>query len=290
MNILYQFNFFHEIPADQLTKYISKIYNILVDYLYKKYSASRLGGIARIQKYGNPGTPDGRRKGGLISIKTNELLENGFKKAKKHRKPKNSGKLAEFMGIMFGDGHLSRYQATVTTNSETDINHAKYVQRLSYELFNVSSTLNFKKDRRAVDITTSSINLVKWINSKGMPIGNKLKNGLNIPNWILKNKSFKKAFLRGLFDTDGCIYVDKHKIKGILYQNYGWVITSYSKELRSGVLKILEEIGFHPTNTEKQHSVYLRKKVDIKKYFEVIGTNNEKHLKRYNKGRVPKRL
>jgi hypothetical protein len=37
----------------------------------------------------------------------------------------------------------------------------------------------------------------------GLPIGNKLKNSVEIPRWIFKKKRYLMKCLKGLFETDG---------------------------------------------------------------------------------------
>ena len=111
-----------------------------------------------------------------------------------------------------------------------------------------------------------------------------------MPNWITDNDEYCKKFIRGLFDTDGSVYVDKHLIKGKIYQNQGWAFTSYSVKLRNDILNLLRSFGYSPTLRESQRSVYMRRREDIEKYFKEIGSSNPKHLERYLNGRVPKRL
>lgn len=254
-----------------------------------KSQVGRMGALARMKKYGDLGTPEGRKKGGINSILKNKILRGGFKLAKKHKVPKPSALLAEFLGILFGDGHLSKYQILVTTNSETDSEHAIYIKNLINKLFDLTPSLTFKKAEKAVNILVSSVNLVNWLSAKGMPKGNKLDMGLCVPNWISKNKGYGRRFMRGLFDTDGTVYVDKHLIKGKIYQNQGWALTSYSHRLRNDILALLRSFGYSPTLRESQKSVYMRKRIDIERYFKEIGTSNPKHLERYKNGRVPKR-
>ena len=57
---------------------------------------------------------------------------------KSHRKkvvlPKYSSELAEFFGIMLGDGHLSDYQVTVTLGTK-EMAYAEYIVTLMAALF-----------------------------------------------------------------------------------------------------------------------------------------------------------
>ena len=116
-----------------------------------------------------------------------------------------------------------------------------------------------------------------------MPKGNKMRTGLSIPEWIGRNEKYTKAFLRGLFDTDGCIYLDRHTIREKEYLNMGWTITSYSDTLIVDIREALERLGFNPTHSKNQHSVFLRKHREIVRYFEIIGTSNPKHRNRFQK-------
>lgn len=244
--------------------------------------AAQKGARRRMELYGNFGTPEGRRLGGLRSIKINTSNKNfAFKRLKTITKPKKSPLLAEFMGIIIGDGHLSNYQVLVTTNSKTDKEHALFIQKLIWKLFSASSTAKEKPDKNAVNIVVSSKALVNFLNFLGMPIGNKIINRVMIPSWIMKNNKNQKAFLRGLFDTDGCVYIDKHKTPKKIYHHLGWTITSYAGTLRKGIIESLCNLGFSPTNTFPQNSVFMRKQSEIHRYFKIIGTSNPKHFNRY---------
>lgn len=264
----------------------SVIFTKLPDFWHIQ-TAARKGAYKRQELYGNPGTFEGRKLGGINSIKIHKILKNKFKTLKTIRKPINSKKLAELMGILIGDGHLSDYQVSVTTNSETDMAHAIFVKKLIAKFFKIPVSIKTKNTERTVTVIGSSKNLVQFLNQKGMPIGNKIQNNLCIPAWINRNKSYKRAFIRGLFDTDGCIYVDIHKGKNKTYKHFGWTITSYADILLSDVIQALKELGFTPTNRKTQKSVYLRRQKEIIKYFKEIGTSNPKHYMRYF-GRVPK--
>jgi len=166
--------------------------------------AARKGGIARNKLRGNPGTKEGRIKGGLKSLKIHNALKTGFKIEKKIRKPGQSEELAEMLGILVGDGHLSEYQASMTTNSVTDIEHAFFVSGLFKKLFNLEAPVQKNSGSKSVDVIASSKKLVGFLVLMGMTKGNKIHNGLHIPIWIMKNKKFWRPFIRGLFDTDGC--------------------------------------------------------------------------------------
>ena len=257
-------------------------YVLLNDYWHIK-EASRKGALSRLKLHGDLGTKEGRRKGGLNSLLTHQQNKTGFRVLKAIVNPSKSVDLAELLGIMIGDGHLSVYQVSVTTNSITDLEHAEFVKKLFVKLFSLPVSISEKRFENAVNVVVSSKNLVGFLHSCGMPIGNKIDNGLAVPIWIFKNIQFQKAFIRGLFDTDGCIYLDKHKIKNKIYNHVGWTITSYASKLREGIIAILVNLDFSPTHTSSQKSVFLRRQGEIKRYFSEIGSHNPKHLIRYKK-------
>lgn len=244
--------------------------------------AGKLGGKKAAQLYGNPGTVAGRKRGGVSSLVVHKKLKTGFLLAKIIKRPKRSKGLAEFLGLLFGDGHAGGFQISVTTNSETDYDHALFVKNLIEKLFGIKAKLSKRKDAKAVTIVASSRKLVDFVSSLGMPLGNKIHSGISVPKWIFSSIRFQKAFLRGLFDTDGCIYVEKHVRDEKIYRYVCLAITSYSFNLRAGIIQIFRNLGFSPTHRPTQKSVFLRRSGEIKKYFKNVGSSNNKHIRRYH--------
>ncbi|MDE2019540.1 MAG: hypothetical protein KGJ13_04290 [Patescibacteria group bacterium] len=239
------------------------------------------GAIKLPQK--NFGTPEGRRKGGLASLITHQRKKDGFVLLKKITIPQKSEKLAEFLGIMIGDGHLTDYQLSVTTNSETDMEHARFTAKIIKDLFDIEAKIQNRQFEKAVVIVASSKSAVDFIHSLGMPIGDKIKNHVAMPDWIIANNKYQKAFLRGMFDTDGSIFLDRHLINNNEYYNIGWTITAYADKLRADICQSLWQLGFSPNCTFPQLSVFLRRHNDIERFFSEIGSHNEKHIARYQK-------
>lgn len=264
---------------------LSCVKQILPDFWSVKKAAS-LGGKRRYEIYGNPGTANGRKKGGINSqrkFRNNpEYAEKlGIKIRKLIREPRNSPALAEFIGIMLGDGGMTDYQARITLNSETDRKYSFYVQKLIKKLFNIESSRLMRKFReeKAVDILISSKSLINFLLKKDLKTGHKINNNIDIPKWIKSKSEYKIACLRGLMDTDGSFYLYKHKVNGKIYNNFAICFTSYSNLLLNSACKILKELDFRPSGTKKR--IYLHRKKDIRNYINRIGSNNPKHLAKY---------
>ncbi|MDP2665081.1 MAG: LAGLIDADG family homing endonuclease [bacterium] len=240
----------------------------------------RKGGLARFARYGNLGTPEGRKKGGLNSLKTHNKYNTGFLTLKKISIPKYSVQLAEFLGIIMGDGHVGKYQVSFVTNSATDLQHALFVKGLAEQLFKTQASLSYVRDKKACSVIISAKRVSAFMEKQGIPQGNKITLGIHIPEWVLKNLSYRKALARGLFDTDGCVFVDTHRYKSKEYKSLGIAFTNQSLPLLHFFNETLEILELHPTQKSK-FRVFLRRREDIKRYFELIDSSNEKHLKKY---------
>ena len=259
---------------------------ILPDYWSTK-KAGPIGAKTRYEIYGNPGTPEGRRRGGIST--QNKFLNDlnysgttGFKLRKIIKIPKPSSKLAEFIGIILGDGGMTDHQVTVSYNRETDGKHARYVQELIIELFGISSSIISSKSSRdkSDNIVISSKNLVEFLISNGLKIGNKIRNEIDIPDWIKNKLEYKVACLRGLIDTDGSFYAYKHKVNAKSYNSFAICFTNHAANLLIYVYDILKELEFRPSQTKWR--VYLYRKNDLERYVNLIGSNNPKHLDKYS--------
>lgn len=209
---------------------------------------------------------------------------------KSHRKkvllPKYSEQLAEFFGIMMGDGGINNsWQANITLNSVKDLSYSKYVFGLCLGLFRVKPALRKRKNMKALVISITSISIVDFLVQNGLPRGNKIKNGLQIPGWILKNDDYCRECVRGLIDTDGCLFIHIHKVKGKEYKNLGLSFTSYSKKVIIQVSEIFTRFSIKPHVTNKGRSIYLYSAEDVVKYLKVFDTSNERIENIYKKWR-----
>lgn len=254
---------------------------IFSDFWHTK-DAGRRGALKTKRLYGNFGTTEGRRLGGFRSIATHKKKNTKFKKLKKIKIPKESKRLAEFTGLLIGDGHMSNYQVSFYTSLKTDYEYALFVKSIIKKLFNITPVLKKRERDNTAMVVSSSKQMVNFLYNKGVPIGNKIKNKLKIPNWIFKKISYQKAFIKGLFDTDGCIFLDRHKTIKKTYKYLGWMITSYANNLISDIITVLKNLNFSPTYKISQKSVYLRKQKEVIRYFREIGTSNLKHKNRYS--------
>ena len=110
----------------------------------------------------------------------------------------------------------------------------------------------------------SMTSLVKLLQKQGFRIGNKLSYKLRIPVWIKKDDRFIVACLRGIFDTDGCLFVTDKK-----YGYYGVSLTSYSESLRKDVRECLGMIGLSKFFINGK-TVIARSQGEVDKFIDII--------------------
>ena len=247
--------------------------------------AARLGGRRRAQLYGPPGTLESRRKGGQVSgerFRANPQLAKalGFILRKRITRPRQSALLAEFVGIMLGDGCLSsQFQVGIAFNAETDGAYGRYLQRLFQDLFSLSATIQRRTDTYGWTVVASSRALIEYLQTIGLIRGRKVAHQVDVPSWIWNAYAYQRACLRGLMDTDGSLYQYTHVVYGHTYVNGALSFTNRSLPLLRSVEQLLHRCGFRPR--ARQYHVTLNRESEIRDYFRYVGSRNAKHLNRF---------
>ncbi len=179
--------------------------------------------------------------------------------------------LAEFFGIMLGDGHLAHFQMMVTLGTK-ESEYVLCVQKLMKKLFSVRAhhAINHKGYHT---VYIGSRNLVQWFEKEGL-VANKVKLQVGVPEWIFEKDEYMMRFLKGFFDTDGSVYKLKFGIQ-ISFCNHSIPIL---RALRS-MLKMLK----YSPSAISGWQLYLTKREDVARFFKQIKPANSKHVQRYNK-------
>ena len=134
---------------------------------------------------------------------------------------------------------------------------------------------------KALNICISRTDLVNFLAKHGLKVGNKLKQNLSIPEWILRSPKYIIPCIRGMVDTDGSVVIETHLIKNKKYSYPRLNFTSASPILVGQTVHLLEKLGFHPKIRRRGRSVQLENIKEIWEYFKRIGTSNPKHMKRF---------
>lgn len=259
---------------------------IVNDYWYA-IKGARQGALKRSELYGPLGTPDGRRRGGIQSQTNRKANPEMYKLLgcnlrKEFKITSYSVPFAEVAGIILGDGAISDCQLRITLSSLVDVEYATFVTSLFRDVFGEKPTLLFRKRSNAIDLTISGVGLIERLGSFGFIKGDKVKHQVDFPEWIWKNTEFQKACVRGLMDTDGGCYFHRHRNNGLFYRNFGMCFSNESLPLITSMGRVLTKLGIKFSLAKANTRIYIYSFLEIKKYFDLIGSSNPKNVYKFN--------
>ena len=162
-----------------------------------------------------------------------------------------TSEIAYLIGIHIGDGSMNIYKnvdylITYTGHliDEKEF-HENTIAKLFKELFNKETKITYDKRRKHSCLRTyfrSKAILTFFNKTIGLPLGT--KENCNIPK-IIENSNIKikKAFLKGLADTEFCLtfkkrYRQKHYYPAITFG-------TQSKSLQKSIIILLKELDFN---------------------------------------------
>lgn len=198
--------------------------------------------------------------------------------------------LAELVGIHLGDGSLSldnQYDYTIsyTGNLQKDQFFMDYINKQYFSLFGtkLKVMLNIKKNSIELRIRSKMLhNFLK--NSLNIPCGR--KTDLHIPSYIYFDKRYLAAFLRGLFDTDGCVVMQKQDKYRYVLLKISTKHENFAKEIQESlaVLEIPSFVIKKDTSVNNKifvgYDVVVRNKNAVK-FFETVGSKNPRNFTKY---------
>lgn len=206
-----------------------------------------------------------------LGIKTQPFLKRNYLKRRTDVKipKKYSENLAEFFGIMLGDGHISHFQIVVSLGNKEE-KYAKYVKSLTKKVFKTNVKISLRKSGYR-DVYLGSVDITAWLLKQGL-VHNKVKSQVDVPTWIFKHSIFMQAFLKGFFDTDGSVYKLKHGVQ-ISFCNR-------SLPILQSLQLMLKKLEYNPSSISS-YKIYLTKRTDVQRFFKEIRPSNPKHARRY---------
>lgn len=190
--------------------------------------------------------------------------------------PDQSVELAEFIGIMLGDGTITQYRVAVCLNKNESL-YADFVSSLIKKLFHIESKKVSSKIANSLEVVVYRKQLVDFLIKSGLFVGNKIKHGADIPNWIMKNIEFQKVCIRGLIDTDGCIFDHTYKSNNKVYVYQKIDFTSASRPLLDSAFKILINLGFSVRICKSGKALRIEDQKGVARYIKEVGSNNPRY-------------
>ena len=198
--------------------------------------------------------------------------------------------LAELVGIHLGDGYLSldkKYDYTISYagNLQKDKVFMEYINNQYLSLFGtkLKIVLNIKRNSIVLRIRSKSLhNFLK--NSLNIPTGR--KTDLVIPDYVKSDKKYLAAFLRGLFDTDGCVVLQKQGKYNYILLKICTKHNNFAKEIQEGLTFLNIPSFVTKKDTSVNHKSFVGYDVVVRnkntaKFFEIVGSRNPRNFTKY---------
>lgn len=155
--------------------------------------------------------------------------------------PDQKENLAYIVGVALGDGNLSnpngravRLRITCATIYPKIVKEIMSALKILFPNNKVSAKK--RNDSHCLDISIYSNKLLYLLPWK---VGSKAKQHAHVPSWILSNQHYTRLCLKGLIQTDGCIYIDR----GYRMVNF----TNNTKILAEDVHNMFIQLGYKPS-------------------------------------------
>ncbi len=201
--------------------------------------------------------------------------------------------ISEMFGIHAGDGYMRfRERNKGEVDISGDFEEKEYYDKHVIPLFNKTFQTTIKGryfSRGTYGFVTYSIKIRNFLFNAGFPSGK--KSGIvKIPKSVLSNKNVKiySKFMRGLFDTDGCLSFEKKNKKYHYYPKIN--ITTTSNQLYKGACYMLNFLeidhyvyGYQPKNKRDNYKwvIYVSGFERLEKWMNIIGIKNPSKYSRY---------
>jgi hypothetical protein len=210
--------------------------------------------------------------------------------------------IAEICGAVMGDGWIEERERGFFIAGDS-IEDREYYDQHFLNLINKVLGINTKTKNfpywRVYGISLYKKKLIEELLSFGLAKGKKTKSAY-VPEWILNsNRKIKNSFIRGLFDTDGCVFCQKDYTKYANEFNSKYHtkirirIGCISSKLINQVSELCENQGFRVTkrilkrgfsyhrNRSDTHILEINELNSVDNWFNKLKPANPKHTTKY---------
>ena len=194
--------------------------------------------------------------------------------------------LCEFVGALIGDGFTSgnkrRCHTEFTGDKFLDRKYHQHLSAIAFSVFGLKPYVNIYKKRNVIRTIFNSRQLHEFLVERfHFPKGVKCYT-VKLPDEILiAGDEYIFRTIRGIFDTDGCVFLDKRPIYAKPYPRISF--TTVSKSLYLQLSEVLGEYFSLYTSERKNRRAFVIEiygEAQVKKWMELIGFSNPRHLRK----------
>lgn len=188
---------------------------------------------------------------------------------------------AELLGMHAGDGTLYRTNRGIVwelRGGRAELEYYAHVSRLLYKVFGVA--LNPKYRSGGTFGVQTSVREITSFFRRFYVVGKKT-HSVRVPDVVFQgSRAVKSAFVRGYFDTDGCVRFDK--IKTVKYPYPKLEISTASSGMLDDAVRLIRQLEMkcYFWSDRQYYKLCLPGLKNLKRWCEMVGTNNPKHLKK----------
>lgn len=173
-----------------------------------------------------------------------------------------NGDLAEFIGVMLGDGNITKFPRTEGMTISANSNNPGFINRyarLTRRIFRKQPTVSRVTGKNCVRIRLYQTDISGRL---GVPAGNRRDLTIGIPRWIWGNKRHVIRLLRGLFEAEGSLSIHPPTY------THNLQFSNRNISLLQIVGRGLRLLGYHPEF--RSTSTRLRKKREVEKFLKQV--------------------
>lgn len=210
--------------------------------------------------------------------------------AKNNSKITLNKEICEFIGAYIGDGYLAHYRNRqyiigISGDKTLDEDYLKnYLLPLIKRNFPATKPkLYYRNDENTLMLRIYSKELYGVFIGLGFDVGKKSRN-IRIPDEILKNELFMNATLRGIFDSDGCVFLDKRNAYKKPYPRITLQLSSPKliDQLEEYLSRNFKLYVNKSNRDGYRNYVEIYGRMQLETFLKQIGFSNKRHLNKLN--------
>jgi len=218
------------------------------------------------------------------------MLKNNFKNIKLNKE------ICELIGAFIGDGYFGTYGKKqnvylvgVSGDKKLDEDYLKnYLKPLIKKNFPFTRPkLYYRNDENTLMLRVHSKKLYNFFVKIGFKQGEK-SHSVKIPKIILEKEEFMKSTVRGIFDTDGCFFLDKRKVYKKPYPRITLQLASIDliNQLEKYLSKHFTLYVYKRNRDGCRNYVEIYGHKQLEKFLKQIGFSNPRHLNKIKNASV----
>ena len=198
--------------------------------------------------------------------------------------------LAELIGCFMGDGGVhnsknSHYLIYFTGHSKLDVEYYRNkIIPIIVKYFNLKASIKKVKGKNAINVVFNSKKLYYFfLQSLKLNQGRK-SDIIEVPGVIRDDETLFRRLIRGLYDTDGGVFLDKREVYSkpyprLFYHTISKVLHIQLKDYLSKYFNFYSyRRVYKNSNYNDLYSLEIYGKKNLYKWMQIIGFSNKRHL------------